>query len=257
MKTEVFGATVNKDEVDWKEEGDIVEAVINGTPSVLSASGSPSAGSVVSEVRSHSLGVHCDRDSLDSEIGQSLETEEDGLYITVAESFHGISLSSLPKHVSLLERRKNEALEKSEARRCPSYKAKDVATIESLDSILKPHVSRLDREKAKYGQLKENKDIMDRYAYKKKENGKSEVQSLDAVLKKPVSKLEKYIQDFKERASVENPRTGNNTRKSKLQIEKEAAAAIFGSPHSGAKQERNVDNSPKDTESLITETEEP
>ena len=255
MKTEVFSA-VNSDEVSWKEEGEIVEAGINGTPSVLSASGSPSAGSVVSEVRSHSLGVHCDRDSLDSQIDQSSEAGEDGSYTTVAESFQGITLSSLPKHVSLLERRKNEALEKSEPRGCPSYKTKDDAIIESLDSILKPHVSRLDREEAMYGQLKENKDVMDRYEYKKKENGNSQVESLDAVLKKPVSKMEKYIQEFKEGMGVENPRAGNNTRKSKLQIEKEAAAAILGSSPSDVKQESN-DNSHKKMEAFITETEEP
>lgn len=254
MNTEAFGITLNKDKVDWKEQGGRDEAAMNGTPSVLSASGSPSAGSVVSEVRSHSVGVHCDRDSLDSEIDQSFEIKEDDSYVTVAESFQGISLSSLPKHVSVLERRKNAALEKGEPRRCPSYQAKDVVMTESLDSILKPHVSRLDREKAKYCQLKENKD-MDRYVYKKKENGNSHVESLDAMLKKPVSKLEKYIQEFKEGAHGNDSRTRNsNVRKSKLQMEKEAATAIFGSTPFDAKQ--NSDSSaPKDMEEFKTEEE--
>lgn len=252
MKTEVFGSTFNKDDVEWKAQGEMDEAELNGTPSLLTASGSPSAASVVSEVRSHSLGVHCHRDSLDSEIEQSFEIKEDDSYVTVAESFQGISLSSLPKHVSVLERRKNEALEKSEPRRCPSYQARDVPVTESLDSILKPHVSRLDREKAKYCQLKENKDIMDRYVYKKKEDGNSKVESLDAMLKKPVSKLEKYIQEFKEGAHVNDSRTRNDVRKSKLRMEKEAATAIFGSPSCDAKQYGDSDVT-KDMEELKTE----
>ncbi|KAI8110694.1 hypothetical protein M9435_002368 [Picochlorum sp. BPE23] len=68
-------------------------------------------------------------------------------YVPTAKAFGGIRLDDLPRHESVLERRKKEALEKNEPRKSPT---RPIDTREPLNSILRPHLSRLEREKLEY-----------------------------------------------------------------------------------------------------------
>ena len=69
-------------------------------------------------------------------------------YVTSAAAFGSTTLSSLPRHVSQLEKDKIR-LERDEAMRARylPVKSPPAENIEPLDSILRPHVSELERRK--------------------------------------------------------------------------------------------------------------
>ena len=69
-------------------------------------------------------------------------------YTTSAAAFGATTLSSLPKHVSQLEKNKL-ALEHDDAMRARYLpaKASPKEEVESLDAVLRPHVSTLERRK--------------------------------------------------------------------------------------------------------------
>ena len=166
-------------------------------------------------------------DRSDDQDSQILTSE---VYVTAAESFQGMSLKDIPKHTSILEQRKAEALQKEEPRMCPT-RGKVGHDAPPLESLLKKHVSRLERmkidlkseeiskrsendskaqsrgiagsledlvpHKSRLEQAKEESLNSSRYEYRKKAVRQEIVDSLEDVLVPHKSRLERQQEAFK------------------------------------------------------------
>lgn len=108
--------------------------------------------SPVSDGSVHSDVSFSETSSIRQDSARRLTDEEtEAPYMTAAESFRGLTLSELPKHKCRLEREKNAALQSGEQPRVPAsehaQKKHKEQAMDSLDAILKPHQSRLQKEK--------------------------------------------------------------------------------------------------------------
>lgn len=179
-------------------------------------------------------------------------------YVPTAKAFGGIRLDDLPRHESVLERRKKEALQKNEPRKSPT---RPLDTCQPLDSILRPHFSRLEREKLEYcaenepsthmlsrkqeepataleevfrphvcvmQKRKQDAALTQKYAPSLKSAGAqegSEPESLE--LKKHVGRLERDKMAFQEGQRNGEPIKPVQRRKSRLEMEKEAVDEFY------------------------------
>lgn len=187
-------------------------------------------------------------------------------YVPTAKAFGGMRLHDLPRHESALERRRKDALQKNEPRKSPT---KPVAAREPLTSLLRPHLSRLQREKLEYDakseasthvppskkqeepttaledifiphvslmeKRKNDAALKEKYAPSSRNKGAqkgSETESLDLV--QHVCRLEREKTAFQERQSREDPSKPVQRRKSRLQMEKEAIEQLYSEPDQAA-----------------------
>lgn len=173
-------------------------------------------------------------------------------YIPTAKAFAGIRLDDLPRHESVLERRRKEALQKNEPRRSPT---KPVDARSPL--VLKPHLSRLEREKLECGakgdhggvlskkeeeptvpledlmrphvcamdRRKQDPSITGKYAPTASKSGEEHVGSLE--LKQHVCRLDRDKLAFQEKERNGDARQPVQRRKSRLELEKEAIEELY------------------------------